>query len=142
MRGELREISPAVSETAYCQIVAGIELGRRVLEGTDAKHEKGARIRGPEEAITYCRQRFGRLAAEVKQEHFYVVTLDTKHQVIDAHEVSKGTVNGRSAHRREVFCPAIRDAAVMLVHNRPPGDPTPSGDDLAATKRLEKPVSS
>ena len=139
-RGELREISLAVSEGAYCQIVAGVELGRRVLGGLDAKQEKAARLRGPEDAITYCRRRFARLAAEAKQEHLYVVTLDTKHQVIDAHEVSKGILNGSSAHPREVFRPAIRDAAaaVMLVHNHPSGDPTPSGDDLAVTKRLEQ----
>ena len=138
-RGELSAISPAASEAAYCQIMAGIELGRRVAAAGDGVGEKPERISGPEDAIRYCRQRFSRLAADAKQEYFHVVTLDTKHRVIDAHEVSRGTLNGSTAHPREVFRPAIKDAAaaVILVHNHPSGDPSPSREDIAVTRRLE-----
>lgn len=66
--------------------------------------------------------------------------LDTKHQVRGVHVISVGLLNENLAAPREVFRPAIRDAAaaVILVHNHPSGDPTPSPEDLAVTRRLEQ----
>jgi DNA repair protein RadC len=137
-RGEIREVSKAVAVTAYCQIMAGIELGRRVERAVCEKHEQEpVRIRSSADALAFCRRRFGQMAAEAKQEHFYVVCLDTKHQVIDVHTVSVGLLNQSLVAPREVFRPAIRDAAssVILSHNHPSGDPTPSREDLAEEAR-------
>lgn len=138
-RGELKAISPVIADTAYCQIMAGIELGRRVVEAAGPAGERPVRIGGPEDALRYCQSTFGRLAADGDQEEFHVVTLDTRHQVIANHRVTRGTLDGSPAPPREVFRPAIRDAAyaVILVHNHPSGDARPSAADLAVTRRLE-----
>ena len=136
-RGELKSISPAVEKTAYCQIMAGIELGRRIAALTDDKVT--TKIGGAADAKAFCRRQFARLASDNKQEEFHVVTLDTKNQVIDTHQITVGTLDASLVHPREVFRPAIRDAAatVILVHNHPSGDSTPSREDLSVTRRLE-----
>lgn len=137
-RGELKEISKAISESAYCQIMAGIELGRRVTAaGTDREQSK---ILSSSEAIQFCERRFARLIEDAKQEEFHIVTLNTKNGVIDTHQITVGTLDASLVHPREVFRAAIKDHAssVILVHNHPSGDPTPSKEDLAVTKRLEE----
>ena len=135
-RAELKSISRSIEKTAYCQIMAGIELGRRVaaLAGSSSKH----RITSSGDAIAFCQRRFERLATDSKQEEFHIVTLDTKNQVIDTHQITVGTLDASLVHPREVFRPAIRDAAsgMILVHNHPSGDPTPSREDFAVTDRL------
>ena len=135
-RGELKSISCAVEKTAYCQMMAGIELGRRIAALSDKKLT--ARINSSEEAIAFCERFFQRLVLDRKQEEFHIVTLDTKNQVIDTHQITVGTLDASLVHPREVFRAAIKDAAssVILVHNHPSGDPTPSKQDLAVTRRL------
>jgi DNA repair protein RadC len=140
-RGELKAISPAVADTAYCQIMAGIELGRRVERAAQQrKAQANRRIRGSADALVYCQQQFQRLADEAAQEEFHLVCLDNKHQVLGTHLISMGLLNESLVAPREVFRPAIRDAAaaVILVHNHPSGDATPSAEDLAVTRRLEQ----
>ncbi|RMF43214.1 MAG: DNA repair protein RadC [Planctomycetota bacterium] len=134
---EMKEISRCVSKVAYCQIMAGIELGRRV--------EAAIRDRAPQDpinstdaAVRFCKHHFGRLARDGQQEEFHIVTLDTKLQPIQTHRITVGTLDASLVHPREVFRPAIRDAAsaVLLVHNHPSGDPTPSREDHQVTRRL------
>jgi DNA repair protein RadC len=140
-QGELKNISTAIAETAYCQIMAGIELGRRVERALQKRNEQMLpRIRSSADALAFCRSRFSQLAEEATQEHFQVVCLDIKNQVTNVHTVSVGLLNQSLVAPREVFRPAIRDAAaaVILVHNHPSGDPTPSREDLAVTRRLEE----
>ena len=136
-RAELKSISPAIEKTAYCQILAGIELGRRVAQ--EVASSDPPRIGGSTDAIAFCRRAFARLAADGVQEEFHIVTLDTKNQVINTHQITVGTLDASLVHPREVFRPAIRDAAasVILVHNHPSGDCTPSREDQTATRRLE-----
>ena len=71
-------------------------------------------------------------------EVFAMLCLTTKHRVIAYHEVSRGTLDATLVHPREVFRPALREAAaaVVLVHNHPSGDPTPSREDQEITERL------
>ncbi|MBL8852740.1 MAG: DNA repair protein RadC [Planctomycetaceae bacterium] len=135
-RMELKNISTAIDVTAYCQIMAGIELGRRVAAVAGLRSL--LRINSTQDAINFCQQHFQRLAEDGKQEQFHVVTLDTKRQVIDSHQITVGTLDASLVHPREVFRPAIRDAAsaVLLAHNHPSGDPTPSRADLTVTQRL------
>lgn len=135
-RGELNSISRAVVSTAYCQIMAGIELGRRVAAASETKTL--TKITGSDDAIEFCQRRFARLACDQKQEEFHIVTLDTKNQVIDSHQITVGTLDASLVHPREVFRAAIKDAAssIILVHNHPSGDPTPSKADLKVTDRL------
>jgi DNA repair protein RadC len=72
------------------------------------------------------------------QEEFVLVTLDTKYRPIRIVRITRGTLDASLVHPREVFRPAILDAAaaVLLVHNHPSGDPTPSKEDIAVTDRL------
>jgi DNA repair protein RadC len=136
---ELKEYSIAVSEPAYCQIMAGIELGRRVAAAMDDGFKERIRITSPATAMRFCLNRFERLAKEAKQEEFHMVTLDTKNQPIASHQITVGTLRNSLVHPREVFRPAIRDAAncIIVVHNHPSGDPTPSDQDISVTERLE-----
>jgi DNA repair protein RadC len=78
------------------------------------------------------------LVSDCLQEEFHTVTLDTKNQVIASHQITVGTLDASLVHPREVFRRAIKDAAssVILVHNHPSGDPTPSREDIAVTDRL------
>ena len=133
---ELRELSIAVGPAAYCRIMAGVELGRRVAEALD--HAEPEVLGGADAARRYCARRFARLAREARQEEFHIVTCDTRHAALDTHLITRGVLDSSLVHPREVFRPAIRDAAasVVLVHNHPSGDPTPSVADYAVTARL------
>ena len=137
---ELRNVSPAIRKDSYCQIMAGIELGRRIAALRDDKPAIPERIRGSDDAVNYCVRKFARLASDGKQEEFHIVTLDTQHGPIQTHRITVGTLDASLVHPREVFKPAIRDSAsaILLVHNHPSGDPTPSREDHAVTDRLAK----
>jgi DNA repair protein RadC len=73
-----------------------------------------------------------------KKEYFYVLLLDTKNQIISEELISVGTLNSSLIHPREVFNPAIKASAnsIILVHNHPSGDSTPSSEDKEVTKML------
>lgn len=136
---EMKAISKAVNVVAYCQIMAGIELGRRVAEARLANAPK-MKINSTEAAIQFCLRHFARLAQDAKQEEFHIVTLDTKLHPIHSHQITVGTLDASLVHPREVFRAAIRDAAssILLVHNHPSGDPTPSRQDHQVTERLKR----
>lgn len=73
------------------------------------------------------------------QEHFSIFVLDTKMNVVGYHEISRGTLDAAPVHPRDVFQAAIstpKCAAIIITHNHPSGDPTPSDGDIALTKRL------
>jgi DNA repair protein RadC len=76
----------------------------------------------------------------VDREHFVVIMLDTKNQVIGINTVAIGVLASCPIHPREVFKPAIlvNAAGVILLHNHPSGDPSPSQDDLLLTSRLRE----
>ncbi|QDV27721.1 RadC family protein [Aureliella helgolandensis] len=136
---EFKQLSTAVSEVAFCQIQAGVELGRRVHEAALQNSPKG-KINSTHAAIDYCSRHFARLAQDGRQEEFHIVTLDTKLQPIQSHRITVGTLDASLVHPREVFRAAIRDAAssILLVHNHPSGDPTPSRQDREVTERLKR----
>lgn len=75
---------------------------------------------------------------EQAEESFYIFTLDTKNQINGIFEVSRGTLNTSIVHPREVFKRALLQNAnsIILIHNHPSGDPTPSQEDLKMTKKL------
>jgi DNA repair protein RadC len=88
----------------------------------------------PEEAADMIRP----LVQNATQESLFAITLDSKNKAINVHEVTRGLVDKSSSHPREVFRAAIIDNAsrVVLAHNHPSGDPTPSRADLQATQKL------
>ncbi|MGE5508469.1 MAG: RadC family protein [Chitinophagales bacterium] len=122
---------PGVGPAKASQVLAGLELGRRLM--AMAPEERRA-LRSPGEAAGLVMPEMRFLA----QEHFRVLLLDAKNRVIANELVSIGTLNTSLVHPRELFRRAIQasSAAVILVHNHPSGDPTPSAEDLSLTKRL------
>jgi len=75
-----------------------------------------------------------------KKEIFCVVLLDARHRVMGEERISEGSLTSSIVHPREVFVPAVRESAgaVVFVHNHPSGEPSPSEDDIAVTRRLER----
>ncbi len=112
------------------QIKAAIELGRRLSCSVSYK----MRISTPQDARNLLLERMRYL----DKEHFMVILLDTKNQVIAIEPVSVGILNSSLVHPREVFRESIRRgaAAIILAHNHPSGDPEPSRDDVEVTRRL------
>ena len=79
------------------------------------------------------------LAAEPEKEHLFILPIDARlHPICLPIDVSQGTITKTPVHPREVFCEATRyrARAVVVAHNHPDGDPTPSDDDIAVTERL------
>lgn len=115
-----------------------IQLSKEIAEPQTAY--RSLRITSPATAMKYCSAEFTALACHGVQEEFWLVTLDTKNQPINRHQITVGTLRNSLVHPREVFRPAISDAAncILVVHNHPSGDPTPSDQDLSVTERLEK----
>ena len=73
------------------------------------------------------------------REHFFAFYLNSRNRLVATHEVSVGTLFGSLVHSREVLGPALRImgvASLVLVHNHPSGDPTPSRDDIRLTRQL------
>ena len=73
-----------------------------------------------------------------RREHFAVLLLNAKNHILALKTISMGTLTSSVVHPREVFQAAIEQSAasVILVHNHPSGDPAPSGEDLAVTRRM------
>lgn len=136
---EILEICRGMKPDAVQRLMAGVEIGLRIAE-LKSEYESDTRITTPATAIRFCLKQFGRMARESKQEEFWIVTLNTKNVPIDCHQITVGTLRNSLVHPREVFRPAIRDAAncIIAVHNHPSGDPTPSDQDISVTERLEQ----
>ena len=118
--------------TARAAIVtAALELGRRLSEETKAE---GALIRVPRDIYLAYAPRLEDLPVE----EFHVAVLDAQQRFERDITVTRGILNGSLVHPREVFREAIaeRAASVILVHNHPSGDPTPSLDDRMVTNQL------
>jgi DNA repair protein RadC len=113
------------------QIKAAIELGRRL--SLEVPEERPT-IHSPADAAALLQYEMGAL----EQEHLRVMLLDTRHRVLSIHELYHGSLNSSLVRIAEVFKPAIRRnaAAILIVHNHPSGDPTPSPDDIAITRAV------
>ena len=136
---EIREVCRGMTPEAVQRLMAGVEIGLRIAE-LKTEYGQDTRITSPASAIRFCKEHFGRMARESKQEEFWIVTLNTKNEPIDCHQITVGTLRNSLVHPREVFRPAIRDAAncILVMHNHPSGDPTPSDQDISVTERLEQ----
>ena len=114
-------------------IIAAFELARRLGE---SHMEFQGVVNNPKDAAQLV---LGELSRADK-EHFMIIMLNTKHRVIAKKVISIGHLQASLVHPREMFKEAIRrsSAAVILVHNHPSGDLTPSRDDIATTERLKE----
>jgi len=119
---------PGVGEAKACQILAAFELARRMQERTYRP-----KITSPEDALPYAED----IRLE-RQEHVICITLNGAHELIKRRTITKGILNQSQIHPREIFADAITDraASIIIMHNHPSGNVTPSSDDIAVTKKL------
>jgi DNA repair protein RadC len=120
---------PGIGVATAARILAALEVGRRAL----APEPRRRVVRTAAEVADVCApmRRFDR-------EHFRVLLLNTRHEILDIVDVSVGGLASAPVHPREVFKEAIRRsaAAVILVHNHPSGHADPSRDDVLITEQL------
>jgi len=123
----IKGIGPAKA----CQVKAALELARRLSRFTGSPRPV---VKTPDDAAGLVMEEMRHL----DREHFRALLLNTRNQVIGVDKVSVGTLNSSAVHPRELFRNAIKKSAasLILVHNHPSGDPTPSREDLEITSRL------
>ena len=128
--GELCQVS-GVGRARASQVLAAVELGRRTLVRAAAERPQ---LGSPRQLATYLLPQYG--AAAVEQ--FGIVMLDSKQRLLRIKIVSVGSLDATVVHPREVFREAASAsaAAIVLFHNHPSGDPTPSKEDLQLTARM------
>ena len=123
--------SRGIGPTKAARLLAAFELGTRA-----AREERPPvqRIREPEDVLRL----FGSRLRDLQVEEFHLLALDSQSQVLREVLITRGLLNSSLVHPREVFRAAIAEAAagIIVVHNHPSGDPTPSAEDRAATKQL------
>ena len=120
-----------VSDAKACQLLSAFELGRRMVS---LSPEDRAVVRSPQDVANL-------LSAEMSlldQEHLRVILISTKGEVQGVHEVYVGNVNASIVRVSEVFKPAVREncPSIIVVHNHPSGDPTPSPEDVMITRQI------
>ena len=127
---ELTDVK-GIGNCKAAQLLAAIELGKRI---SAYKKEDNIRISCPNDIADLLMEEMRYL----KKEYFKIAILDTKNQIITIENISIGNLNSSIVHPREVFNMAIKRSAnsIILVHNHPSGDPTPSSEDINITNRL------
>ncbi len=126
---ELEKIN-GIGQAKAMQLLAVSEIGKRIR----LKKKKQDKIDSAKDVFNLFEER---LKSE-KQEYFFTVLLNTKNYVINIQKISMGILDASIIHPREIFKSAIRNSAskIILVHNHPSGDPTPSEEDLEITNKL------
>ena len=119
-----------LGEAKAAQLKAAFELGRRLAS---AQPEERATVRSPQDVANLLLPEMGLL----EQEELRVVLMNTRNQVLGVHTVYRGSVNTSLVRVGELFREAVRQncPALVVAHNHPSGDPTPSPDDVAMTKQ-------
>ena len=120
-----------LGDAKAAQIKAAIELGRRLT--LEAPEERPT-INSPADAAALVSYEMSAL----EQEHLRVILLDRRNRVMETVEVYKGSVNSSQVRVGELFKEAVRKnaSALVIIHNHPSGDPTPSPDDVAVTRAI------
>ena len=122
-----------VGQAKACQIVASIELGKRISK---AENKSKCTVKSPQEISNIFMEELRYL----KKEIFKILLLNTKNDIISDIDISIGSLNSSIVHPREVFIEAIKRSAnkIILMHNHPSGNPKPSNEDKEITSRLVK----
>jgi len=122
---------PGIGKAKAARLLAAMELGKRIQA---FPLKEGDLIRGSRDVFESCHP----YLRDLKKEVFRVVLLNGKNRVIRTLTISEGSLTACLVHPREVFAPAIRESSppVLLIHNHPSGDPTPSPEDIEMNKRL------
>jgi DNA repair protein RadC len=127
---DLRRV-PGIGGARASQLIAAVEAGRRTLLRMRRDRQQ---VMSARDVAEFLVPQFGSRPVE----QFGVVLLDTKHRILRTTLLSVGTLDASIVHPREVFRAAASAgaSALVLFHNHPSGDPTPSGDDVDLTKRM------
>ncbi|QPQ37756.1 MULTISPECIES: RadC family protein [unclassified Lysinibacillus] len=122
-----------IGEVKAIQILAAIELGRRLSQ---KQNDDKYTVRSPQDAAAYLMPDMTSLS----QEHFVVLFLDVKNQIIHKKTIFIGGLNASIVHPREIFREAVKRSAASIIcaHNHPSGVPTPSPEDIEVTKRIQE----
>jgi DNA repair protein RadC len=125
----IKGMGPAKATGIKAAFTLAARLQSRKLEHLD-------RFTSPRQVFDYFHHEF----RDSRKEYFLALLLDGKNRIIRRVQVSEGSLNQSIVHPREVFIPAVKEsaAAIILVHNHPTGDPAPSSEDIAITRRLRE----
>ncbi|MEQ1634226.1 MAG: DNA repair protein RadC [Planctomycetota bacterium] len=131
----VREVAsqPGIGSVRAAALGSAFGLARRLLE---ARLRPGTAVRCGRDIASIVRES----VRGTRRETFFVLLLDARHRILSLRVVSTGSVDSAMVHPREVFSAAVREgaSAVVVAHNHPSGDPTPSAEDRAVTLRLQE----
>ncbi|MDV3428142.1 MAG: DNA repair protein RadC [Bacillota bacterium] len=129
---EYREIT-GIGDAKAASLIALMELCKRIKSYKSGNDYK---IVSPKDAADLLMEEMRYL----KKEYLKVILLNTKNVVLTIKDVSVGSLNSSIVHPREVFTYAVRDSSssIIICHNHPSGDPTPSEEDINITRRLSE----
>lgn len=124
---------PGIGPAKAAEIQALFQIARRF---SDNRLQPGQAYRSSQDAFLHFHERL----CDYRKEVFLALLLDSKNRLIREVQISEGSLNASIVHPREVFAPVLREsaAAILFVHNHPSGDPAPSQEDIAITKRLKE----
>ena len=127
----MARISKAIPQT-----VSSINIYRLKMVKEDTVEYGDTTIKSPGDIVRFAREVLE--MEEMAEENFIVICLNTKNKIAGVHTVSIGSLNSTIVHPREVFKAALLNnaSAIVLMHNHPSGDPEPSREDIATTRRL------
>lgn len=130
-QGDIRSVVPGIGDAKACQVVAALHLGLRLQAEPLTVYD----VSNPQAVFAHLTPRM----SWREQEQFMVILLNAKNHVISVEEVTEGTQTSTLVHAREVYKKAIRRNAhaIVVAHNHPSGDPTPSREDREITLRLK-----
>ncbi len=123
---------PGIGRSKAARIVAALELGERCFAPSSLTKSV---IQTADDVVGHVRD-----IADKKQEYLLVLYLSARHELLQKETVGMGVLNNLRITPREIFAPALKNpcAFVIIVHNHPSGDPTPSDDDIDFTKRIHE----
>ena len=127
---DLEDIS-GIGKKKALQILAMLEISRRIIQSPPNNNPI---ITNPAEVVDVVKDHMKLL----DREHFIVFSLNIKNRIISTETVAIGSLNSAIVHPREIFKQAIKlgAASIIICHNHPSGDPTPSSEDISITKRI------
>lgn len=125
--------TPGIGRVKAIQLMCVCELAKRMARG---KRLYGMKVTSPEDIVGYYNAQF----KFQQKEYLILLILDSKNRILAEETLSIGTINASIAEPREIFLTALKKngVSIILLHNHPSGDPTPSREDILTTERIAK----
>jgi len=136
-RAEISQLCsiPGIGIAKAVEIKAALEIGKRLYR---EEVDLGTKIKGPKDVVMYVREYYAPYLRDLNKEVFNIILLDHRNKVIDNIEISRGSINASIVDPREIIREATLKSAssIILVHNHPSGETSPSMDDIETTNRI------